>query len=432
MFSHVTNSIKNFKKSSNQLTSKILNNLKNQIDRILIKDKELLVVQIEEEKKKIEEEKEQQKKKLETESRQKLIAEEEAKAIAEQKARHENEKIAAAATAASKTETQTTSTPTEKLATIKSIKITNQKIYSERSALYTQLNTYSTNFKKDKTKSGQVFKIRNTISTAISNFSAISGVQLSKQVDQLAKIFNQQILTDSTGEILLNLSDQASLMYGAVTVVETLIKSSLVKTALDQQLDKTYIFGLAVTNLWQKSKDNNFGDLFLAILTKKCPQILPYSVEVTSNTSDLDKLGYEKDLKTGSYESLSEHKTKISSIFSLYVSLCQAPLASANEPHPHGLKNLWTWLATTLNCNPVINYSARLMFNLLDIAGFSLYKYYGQAFYAILLVVKNDFIGKVRGIGEVEYDVKKLEDVVNDLVKEFSLWIFFGLKHAFA
>lgn len=270
-----------------------------------------------------------------------------------------------------------------------------------------------------------ICELRNMITTTITNFSPTSGLQLKKQVKILINLLNKDQLIDLDGNVKCSNTGPAK-PYVYLLIAETILKAGSVKESLDDNNEKVYIMGLAMSLLWAKCE--NFGVVFASILAKKCPQSIPYLPTEQEAGADQDiyfkNLGFEIDKKTKKLEDPDKHFDRIAGIFSIYCSVCQSPLPSSIKKHPHGMENLWKWLATTVNSKPERGYTAKLLFTLFDIAGYMLYKYYKNHFYLVLKIIvskeNGGYLEKIKQTKESEHNLLKLKDKVEAMIKSIE------------
>ena len=164
---------------------------------------------------------------------------------------------------------------------------------------------------------------------------------------------------------------------------------------------------------WAAAPD--FGQLFLANLTKKCPQIIPHYPEISAGeTQDeyMKRSGWQFNRK-GIMEDPSNHFDRVEGLFRLYASICQSPLPpNVSSANKFGLKNLWSYLSLTINNPPCIGYTARLLNVCLEQAGFALFERYKKMYLLLLKIIEGDLIVKLKNINEEMSYIEALKDTL--------------------
>merc|ERR1712150_176888 len=117
--------------------------------------------------------------------------------------------------------------------------------------------------------------------------------------------------------------------------------------------------------------------------------------------------------KNGKQESPDKYFERIEGLFRIYVSVCQSPTPPgvvSSQKHPHGISNLWKWLAIILNSEVEREYSVRLLNIALEQGGYCLYLHYKSNYEMVLKRILGKVVVRARSIKENESQVAKLED----------------------
>ena len=164
-----------------------------------------------------------------------------------------------------------------------------------------------------------------------------------------------------------------------------------------------FAFSMAAVAAALSSEFPTFGRLFLAHLFESCPYLVPVSYQRTPNQSDEDhykRLGY-RYASDGKVEEQTKYLKRMGGLAKLYAAVCTSSLPKdrKDQDHPHGLGHLWSWLCSTVNLVPVNDVTATLIHDVLETAGHDLGMAYGpEQFGKMLKVVKEDFLGRIRGV----------------------------------
>jgi len=288
-------------------------------------------------------------------------------------------------------------------------------IYAERRVFFDNHQKTIAEMKKDPQTKQVRLPLKKAISTVTGNMSARSGVKTQEQVSSLIKIFKEKKVDskDSNGNTISNdLGDKV--LIAADIAVDCVIGSlSFGKENIKRDC---YLLGLAITAIWLESAD--FGQLFLASLTVKCPQIIPFMKQKPDkNQSQEDfftELGWKS--KNGKQEEIAKYFERIEGLFRIYVSVCQSPMppgVSANQPHPHGISNLWKWLAIILNNDVEREYTIRLLSVAIEQGGHCLFLHYKNLYVMMLKRILGKVVVRARSKKEDASQVAKLEDECN-------------------
>ncbi len=179
----------------------------------------------------------------------------------------------------------------------------------------------------------------------------------------------------------------------------------------------------------------DFGKLVLAHLYIACPYLVPYYVPKRPEQSVEDYykiLGYEVDGKE--VETEEKYLKKLSGIIRLYAAIVQSPMPPqlGAVPHPHGIHNGWTWLVRLINMEPRETVTATVLFDFLEVAGFALFKTYGQQFKKLLQILCQEVLPKIDSVTPADQKgpVARLRSFLEKCLKNGSIPIPEGFLSA--
>ncbi len=101
----------------------------------------------------------------------------------------------------------------------------------------------------------------------------------------------------------------------------------------------------------------------------------------------------------GVIEKQDKFLKRMSGFIRLYAAVMTSSLPQGPQhTHPHGMEQAWLWLTRTMNLPPVIDVTATLMYDMLQVTGFALWKTYGKQFEKLLTLLISDFLPKIRQV----------------------------------
>jgi len=287
--------------------------------------------------------------------------------------------------------------------------------YAERRLFFDNHQKTIAEMKKDPQTKPFRMPLKKAISTVTGNMSARSGVKTQEQVGSLIKIFKEKKVDSKEANgntISADLGDKV--LLAADIAVDCVIGSlSFGKENIKRDC---YLLGLAITAIWIESAD--FGQLFLSSLTVKCPQIIPFMKQKPDKGQSQEdffaELGWKS--KNGKQEEIEKYFERIEGLFRIYVSVCQSPMPPGvpnNQTHPHGISNLWKWLAIILNNDVEREYTVRLLSVAIEQGGHCLFLHYKNAYVMMLKRILGKVVVRARSKKEDASQVAKLEDECN-------------------
>ena len=102
------------------------------------------------------------------------------------------------------------------------------------------------------------------------------------------------------------------------------------------------------------------------------------------------------------------------------VTVSWLPKDKQEQNHPHGLGNIWSWIAGTMNTEPVEDVTASIMYDVLTVAGCDLYEQYGTHFKKLLMLLRDEYLPRIRALNPDGWGapIERLETFVNKSINE--------------
>ncbi|NXF38772.1 GLE1 protein, partial [Nyctibius bracteatus] len=163
--------------------------------------------------------------------------------------------------------------------------------------------------------------------------------------------------------------------------------------------DAAFPIAVVASGIWEIHP--RVGDLFLAHLHKKCPYSVPFYPAMKEGTSMEEYqriLGYQ--VNDSKMEQQDRFLKRMSGMIRLYAAIIQLrwPYGNKQGTHPHGLSYGWRWLAQMLNMEPLVDVTATLLFDFLEVCGNALMKEYHGQFWKIMLFIREDYFPRIEAI----------------------------------
>ncbi|XP_050530357.1 mRNA export factor GLE1-like isoform X2 [Daktulosphaira vitifoliae] len=146
--------------------------------------------------------------------------------------------------------------------------------------------------------------------------------------------------------------------------------------------------------LWVNYPD--FGKILYSEIKRKCPILVPFCCRAVKNVSeqqDYQLLGYKID-SAGNIENQDKYLKRMIGIVRFYAALIITSFKS--NQIVLGLAHAWTLVAGILNKNPLVDITATILVEFLQIAGFAMHKIYGIQFIKLLKYIKNEYKKKIQ------------------------------------
>ncbi|KAM4662875.1 mRNA export factor GLE1 [Discoglossus pictus] len=258
-------------------------------------------------------------------------------------------------------------------------------------AAFSQLST---------SKDTQVKKIKADLQKAVtipvSQISTIAGSQLREIFDKINNLLlGKQI--QSGGRMVSVAHHPQGLDFVSYKLAEKFVKQGEEEVASHHEA--AFPIAVVASGIWELHP--RVGEIFLAHLYKKCPYALPFYPPFKEGTSleEYQKLlGYL--LVDSKVEQQDNFLKRMSGMIRLYAAIIQLrwPYGNKQGAHPHGLNHGWSWLAQVLNMEPLVDVTATLLFDFLEVCGNALMRQYQVQFWKLLLLIKDEYFPRIEKI----------------------------------
>lgn len=163
--------------------------------------------------------------------------------------------------------------------------------------------------------------------------------------------------------------------------------------------------------------------MFQAKLYKECPFLLPYvppKFPGQTDTQFLASWGYRRvgdsDENSEDYKLYEQRTSKYAALLaSIWIS---APKRDEQSPHPCSVESAWKYLSDVLNSRPDTMY-LHLLDKVLETAGSTMHRTYGNHFVKLLLVLQNVYLPAVQSQAESEDKMKAIFNRLQAGLAEF-------------
>ena len=193
---------------------------------------------------------------------------------------------------------------------------------------------------------------------------------------------------------------------------------------ISSSFNSAFSFAAVALGIWAELPD--VGQLILAHFYQACPYLVPYYVPRTPGQSVEDYfqlLGY--DVNGKEIETEEKYLKKLSGIVRLYAAIVQSPMPAqlSSLAHPYGIHNGWTWLTRLLNLEPRQTVTATVLFDFLEVAGYSLSKTYGKQFQKVLRILLQNVMPKIDAVTPADQKgpVVRLKSFLEKCIKSGSI-----------
>lgn len=185
-------------------------------------------------------------------------------------------------------------------------------------------------------------------------------------------------------------------------VAEVFVKQG--ETEVSAHHETVFPIAVVASGIWELHP--KFGDLFLAHLHKLCPYAVPYFPALKAGTSMEEYqriLGYH--VHQSGVEQQDSFLKRMSGMMRLYAAIIQLrwPYGNKQGFHPHGLNNGWRWLAQMLNLEPVVDISATLIVDFLEVCGNALIREYQTQFWKMILSIEECYLPRIEAVSSPEH-----------------------------
>ncbi|CAH2316282.1 nucleoporin GLE1 [Pelobates cultripes] len=250
--------------------------------------------------------------------------------------------------------------------------------------------------KDSKTKSLKA-ELQKAVTIPVSQISTISGSQLREIFDKINNVLLGKQITSGRQAVSVSQHPQA-LEFVYYKLAEKFVKQGEEEVA--SHFEAAFPIAAVASGIWELHP--RVGDLLLAHLHKKCPYSVPFYPAYKEGTPFEDYqrlLGYKVD--DSMVEQQDNFLKRMSGMIRLYAAIIQLrwPYGTKQaSPHPHGLNHGWSWLAQLLNMEPLVDVTATLLYDFLEVCGNALSKQYQAQFWKLLLLLKDEYFPRIEMI----------------------------------
>lgn len=208
-----------------------------------------------------------------------------------------------------------------------------------------------------------------------------------------------------------------ALKFCYLTAVNTFIAATP-KQLIDVP-QAAFSLSAVITLLW--CHHEQFGELFLAVLYKKCPYVVGYYPERQTDDTDatyMELCGYT--FTGGKVESEESFLNRMRSFVKLYAGIVQS---TPQMNHPHALQFGWCLLARTLNIEPIPGVTPAVLYAFLSVATYKMTLLYKRQFVKMLNFIQKDYLGRIElksTSSDKKPSLEQLRLLIKDLVKKVN------------
>ncbi|KAJ1133756.1 hypothetical protein NDU88_000232 [Pleurodeles waltl] len=230
----------------------------------------------------------------------------------------------------------------------------------------------------------------------VSQISTISGSQLREIFDKINNLLSGKPIK-SGGHSVSVTQHPEGLDFVLYKLAEKFVKQGEEEVASHHEA--AFPIAVVASGIWELHP--KVGDLLLAHLQKKCPYAVPFYPAYKEGTP-LEEyqraLGYQ--VLDGNVEQQDNFLKRMSGMIRLYAAVIQLrwPYRDKQGGHPHGLNHGWQWFAQMLNTEPLVDVTATLLFDFLEVCGNALMKQYQGQFLKMIQLIKEEYFPRIEKI----------------------------------
>lgn len=233
---------------------------------------------------------------------------------------------------------------------------------------------------------GLRFALKLAVNEPINHLNEQNRTTLIEGFQKLHSLLSGQRITTTKGVVSVGDHEEAS-DWTKLRIAEKLINVK------DKKPGTIFLIAAVTVALWQQFSD--FGQMFLALLFKECPFLLPHKPRQMPGQSDVDFLkswGYRMTDQVEKYEHYQSRTSNFATLISAIWITCSRRESQA--PHPCGIDNGWKYLVNILSSQPDPMY-LHLIDKVLEIAGSTLHVSYGRQFVKVIMIVRDIYLPSV-------------------------------------
>ncbi|KAM8934278.1 mRNA export factor GLE1 [Pelodytes ibericus] len=238
--------------------------------------------------------------------------------------------------------------------------------------------------------------LQKAVTIPVSQISTIAGTQLREIFDKINNLLQGKPVA-SGGRTVSTANHPQGLEFVCYKLAEKFVKQGEEEVASHHE--SAFPIAVVASGIWELHP--KVGDLFLAHLHKKCPYAVPFYPSYKEGTplDDYQRmLGYK--VEDSKAEQQDNFLKRMSGMIRLYAAVIQLrwPDGTKQASHPHGLNHGWRWLAQILNMDPLVDVTATLLYDFLEVCGNALMKQYQAQFWKLLLLIKEEYFPRIEMI----------------------------------
>ncbi|XP_030063780.1 mRNA export factor GLE1 [Microcaecilia unicolor] len=230
----------------------------------------------------------------------------------------------------------------------------------------------------------------------VSQISTIAGSQLKEIFDKINNMLSGKQIP-CAGRMVSVTQHPHGLDFVYYKLAEKFVKQGEEEVASHHEA--AFPIAVIASGIWELHP--RVGELILAHLYKKCPYSVPFypAYKEGMPTHEHQRaLGYQ--VEDSKVEQQDNFLKRMSGMIRLYAAIIQLqwPYGTKQGAHPHGLNHGWQWLAQMLNMEPLVDVTATLLFDFLEVCGNALMKQYQTQFWKLILLIKEDYFPRIEMI----------------------------------
>uniref|UniRef100_A0A3P9KPX2 mRNA export factor GLE1 n=1 Tax=Oryzias latipes TaxID=8090 RepID=A0A3P9KPX2_ORYLA len=249
---------------------------------------------------------------------------------------------------------------------------------------------------KDSQTNKLKLELQKAATIPVSQISSISGRQLREIFNKINGLLSGRSVV-SGGRTISSSQHPLALNFISYKLAEKFVKQGEEEVASHHEA--AFPIAVVASGIWELHP--HVGDLILAHLHKKCPYAVPHYPPMKDGTPVEEYqriLGYRVD--ANGVEGQDSFLKRMSGMIRLYAAIIQLrwPFGSKQGSVPHGLDHGWRWLAQMLNMEPLVDVTATLLFDFLEVCGHALMTQYQSQFWKVLLLLKDEYFPRIEAV----------------------------------
>lgn len=259
-----------------------------------------------------------------------------------------------------------------------------------------------------------MFNCKKAVNTPVNAIGARSREELQDKFNKLYRLLNGTDPNVPVGQI------PGGIEYCTWLLAKKFVDQASSATG-SYNAQTIYAVAAIIVAIWQHFPD--FGKLFLMLLYKECPFLVPLLIPPRPDQDEqsyLVSIGYR--IKENVMEDETAFLKRIASIQHLRCAILITQLSRnrKNDEHPHSIENGWIWLTNFLNLEPLPTISSTMLLEFIQVCGREMINVYKTQFKKILIIIHLQYVPKLNAI-EKGGPKARLEALLNNFMKENSL-----------